>query len=113
MPAQGSDVDLTLCRPDLDQIASPPPNTQDLCAYCLWPMQGDKILFNGAYGHARCVAEHERLILGDDAGPGLLEHLDWLEERAAFLDRLGYEAAELGMDTDMLALAVARANHHA
>jgi hypothetical protein len=74
-------------------------------------MRGDKLFWNGAYFHARCAAFHERLILGDDAGPGLLEHLDGLDERRAFLTRLGHEAGKLGIDRQHLATAVERAIH--
>jgi hypothetical protein len=91
----------------------PAPNEEGLCAYCMWPMQGDQVWFNGCLAHCRCAAEHEALILGDDAGPGLLEHLDAMEERAAFIERLGREAAALGLDYQLLAQAVIRASSNA
>ena len=91
--------------------ATPTPNDEGLCDCCFWPMNGDKVWHNGGFCHARCAAEHERLILGDDAMPGLLEHLDALDERRAFLARLGAEAAKLGIDRQKLATAAERATH--
>jgi hypothetical protein len=82
------------------------PNSQDLCDGCYWPMMGDRLWWNGAFMHARCAAEHERLVLGEDAMPGLLEHLDALEERAVFLARLGREAIRLGIDIQLMARAI-------
>jgi hypothetical protein len=87
----------------------PTPNAQGLCCYCMRSMDGDRLWFNGAYAHNRCAAEHERLILGEDAMPGLLEHLDSLDERRAFLTRLGHEAGKLGIGRQQLAKAVERA----
>jgi hypothetical protein len=72
-------------------------------------MQGDKLWHNGAFMHAACAAEHERLILGDDAGPGLAEHLDYVDALQTFLAKLGTEAAILGIDRQKLAFAIRRA----
>lgn len=91
--------------------ATPPPNDEGLCDCCFYPFAGDKLWFNGGFCHARCAAEHERLILGDDAMPGLLDHLDYLEDRDSFLARLGAEAAKLGIDRQQLATAIGRASN--
>lgn len=91
--------------------ATPPPNDVDLCAFCFWRMAGDKIWWNGGYGHARCVAEHERLVLGEDACPGLLEIIEDLDLMAAFLTRFDREAEVLGIDRQRLATAIERASH--
>jgi hypothetical protein len=105
------DLPLHLARPWPEGVpkGAKRPNDRGECDSCRWPMQGDRVWWNGAYFHARCAAEHERLILGDDAFPGLLEHLDHLGELRAFLTRLGSEAARVGIDHQLLALAVARA----
>jgi hypothetical protein len=89
---------------------APTPNDEGLCDACFWPMAGDRVWHNGGYCHARCAAEHERLILGDDAMPGLLEVLDDLDMMAAFLTRLDHEAGRAGIDRQMLATAIARAS---
>jgi hypothetical protein len=91
--------------------ATPTPNDEGLCDFCFWPMAGDKIWWNGAYGHARCVAEHERLVLGDDASPGLIEVLEDLDMMVVFLTRLDREAEVLGIDRQKLASAIERACH--
>jgi hypothetical protein len=87
------------------------PNEQGLCASCFYPFDGDRRRYDNAYFHHRCAAFHERLVLGDDAGPGLLEHLDAMEARRSFLTRLGAEAGKLGIDRQKLATAVERATH--
>jgi len=91
--------------------ATPTPNDEGLCDCCFWPMAGDKIWHNGGFCHARCAAEHERLVLGDDAAPGLLEHLDDLDMMVAFVTRLDREAEVLGIDRQKLATAIERAIH--
>ena len=90
MPPAGDDLDLGLARPWPDGVPDDhnSPNAQGMCSYCFWPMQGDCLYLNGAYAHTHCVAEHELLILGEDAMPGLLEHLDYLDDLAGFLDQL-------------------------
>jgi hypothetical protein len=90
--------------------STPTPNDEGLCDCCFWPLAGDKVWHNGGYAHARCAAEHERLILGADAMPGLLEHLDELDAHRAFLERLGAETGKLGIDRQQLALAIGRAS---
>lgn len=98
---------LHLARPWPDGVPrEKAPNEQGLCDCCFYRFDGDKVWHNGGFCHARCAAEHERLVLGDDACPGLLEHLDALVERTAFLTKLGREAARLGIDRQLLAAAV-------
>jgi hypothetical protein len=106
-----AELPLELARPWPDGLPqnAQRPNDRDECDSCRWPMQGDKLWWNGAYFHARCAAEHERLILGEDACPGLLEHLDALEERCVFLLRLAAAADQHGIDRATLARAVAEA----
>jgi hypothetical protein len=87
---------------------APTPNEQNLCDCCFYPFDGSKVWHNGGFAHARCAAEHERLILGDDAMPGLLEHLDYLDDLQAFLGRLGSEAAALGIDRQQIVRAIER-----
>lgn len=87
----------------------PTPNDRDECDSCRWPMQGDRLWWNGAYFHARCAAEHERLVLGENAMPGLLEHLDYLDDLGGFVRRFATEAAALGLDRATLETAIARA----
>jgi hypothetical protein len=101
---------LELARPRPDGVPEKDaPNDRGLCAYCLWPMQGDRLWFNGAFAHARCAAEHERLILGEDAGSGMLEHLDYLDDLCTFVRRFAAEAAAQGLDRTKLETAIARA----
>ena len=106
---------IRLARPWPDGVpeGATRPNDLDRCSSCFWPMMGDKLWWNGTFMHARCAAEHERLVLGDDAMPGLLEHLDALEERSVFLVRLGREAVKLGIDIQLLAQAIERASSNA
>jgi hypothetical protein len=80
-----------------------------LCASCFYPFDGDRLWWDNAYFHARCAAERERLILGDDAFPGLLEHLDHLDNLDTFIRRFATEAAQLGLDRARLETAIARA----
>jgi hypothetical protein len=87
----------------------PTPNEQGLCCYCFRPLHGNRVLFNGAYAHAGCAAARERLIAGEDAMPGLGEHLAYVDGLEVFLGRLGKEAAALGIDRQRLAQAIGRA----
>ena len=87
----------------------PTPNEQGLCDCCMRPFDGDKLWHNGGFAHARCAAEHERLILGDDGMPCLSDHLAYVDGLQVFIGRLGKEAAALGIDRQKLALAVGRA----
>jgi hypothetical protein len=100
---------LHLARPWPDGV--PAGHETGLCASCLYPFDGDRLWWNGGFMHTRCAAARERLILGDDAGPGLLEHLDYLDDLDSFLTNLGREAGKLGIDLQRLALAVERASH--
>jgi hypothetical protein len=100
---------LELARPDLNRMGGQSPNEQGRCAYCMRPMQGDKLWFNGCFAHARCAGEAERRILGEDAGPGLLEHLDYLDDLETFVRRFATEAAALGLDRTKLETAIATA----
>jgi hypothetical protein len=68
---------------------APTPNEQNLCDCCFYPFDGSKVWHNGGFAHARCAAEHERLILGDDAMPGR-------------------EAAALGIDRQQIVRAIER-----
>jgi hypothetical protein len=76
-------------------------------------MRGNRVFWNGALHHARCAGRRERLILGPDADPGLLEVLDAFKDRHAFLRRLGREAARQGIDIQALARAVEKASNYA
>jgi hypothetical protein len=88
---------------------TPMPNELGLCDCCFFPFDGDKVWSNGGYAHARCAAEHERLVAGEDSMPGRGEHLAHVTVLAAFLGRLGKEAAALGIDRQRLAQAIGRA----
>jgi hypothetical protein len=87
------------------------PNDQGLCDCCFYPFDGNKVWHNGGFCHARCAAEHELLILGDDAMPCLVDHLDYLDDLHTFITRLGKEAAHMGIDRQKLANAIERASH--
>jgi hypothetical protein len=100
---------LELARPWPDGVPKgDTPNERGECDSCRWPMQGDKLWWNGALMHGRCAARHEKLILGDDVH-GLAEHLAALDDRHTFLRRLGREAARQGIDIQALARAVEKA----
>jgi hypothetical protein len=105
-----AELPLHLARPWPDGVpARNTPNDRGECDSCRWPLNSDRVSWNGAFMHARCAAEHERLVLGDDAGPGLAEQLEAIDALDSFLARLGKEAAAIGLDRQRLATAIERA----
>jgi hypothetical protein len=107
-----AELPIALARPWPNGVpAGNTPNDRGECDSCRWPLRGNKVWWHGAWFHDRCAAEHERLILGEDAGPGLAEQLDAIDALDGFLARLGKEAAAIGLDSQRLATAIERANH--
>jgi hypothetical protein len=81
------------------------------CAWCFESL-GDVVdEFNSGYGHEECVRWVAELLAGPDSMPMPSPRRFYRDRRdaVAFLERLGHEAARLGLDSQVLAEAVSRA----
>jgi hypothetical protein len=87
-----------------------PPHTEGLCDWCFEPLGQGAAEFNNGVGHNACAQYAYDSVMGPDALP-------WRPERRwhradpmlDFLQRLGCEAAKLGIDPHAFARAVERA----
>jgi hypothetical protein len=88
------------------------PHAEGLCDWCLWPLNGDAVAFNGGIGHSTCVRfMHALITMGAEDAEALPWPLRLTRDDPVepFLRRLGYEAGRLGIDRDQLATAIKRA----
>jgi hypothetical protein len=90
------------------------PDRDGLCDWCLEPLGEAATELNGGIGHPRCAEWVWRVVEGPDALPWR-PHQQWPREDPLipFLERLGREAARLGIDCQKLAVAVGGAKGHA
>jgi hypothetical protein len=99
------------CSGKLDGTLSSqkPPLTQDVeCDWCRWPLGREVVEWNNGRGHDACARYAYECVMGPDALPWRPDR-GWRRDEARFLERLGYEAAKLGINPRRLATAVARA----
>lgn len=93
--------------PPIDQSPGPP----GLCAWCFEKLGDQRSDFNGGTGHPECTRFAYQCAAGDDAMPWPIPEPS-VYESVEFLQRLGREAAKLGLDPDKLVTAVLRASGH-
>jgi hypothetical protein len=88
------------------------PHTRGECDWCREAL-GDVVeLFNGGLGHPACVAYAHQTVVGPDGPPWARpQRLYRQDPTIALFERLGFEAARVGIDRQKLALAISRARH--
>jgi hypothetical protein len=96
---------------EASRSAARPQVHDGLCDWCLDPLGDQAVELNGGIGHPRCAEWVWHAIEGADALPWRPQR-QWFRQDPLipFLERLGREAARLGIDPHKLAAAVERAS---
>jgi hypothetical protein len=80
-----------------------------ICAWCFEPVGDQRSELNGGIGHPECTRHVWDCMVGDDAMPWPIPEPSTYES-VEFLQRLGREAAKLGIDRNKLTTAILRAS---
>jgi hypothetical protein len=86
------------------------PHSQGLCDWCFEGLSERAVEFNGGVGHPACAEHAYNIILGPWAIPWHPRRFQRQDPLIPFCERLGREAARLGIDIQKLATAVGRAS---